>query len=494
MEKDILLKVEGVSKSFPGVQALNKVNFTLKKGTVHALCGENGAGKSTLMNVLMGVYKRDEGEIYYKGKKVNFDHPKQALKVGISIIEQELNSIPDMTVAENIFLGREPIKYSSLINYSELNNMARNILHRLNVDINPRVKMKKLSLAEVQLVEIARALSYESDVIIMDEPTSALGNKEVVKFFEVIRYLKKEGRGIIYVSHRMKEIFTIGDEVSILRDGQYVATKKISDINRDGLIKLMISRRLEGQYVKENIPGNEELLSVKNLTKEGQYKNISLHSNRGEILGIFGLSGSGRSEFFNGLFGVEPADLGEIYIEGKRVNIKSPIDGLKQGLALVTEDRKKTGLLLTSTLKENISICSLKKLTNLLLINEKQEKKDVNKIVNRFNIKTPSIKQLVKNLSGGNQQKLVLGKWILTQPRILLLDEPTRGIDVASKREMYEFMSNFANEGGTIIMVSSELPEILGMSDRIVVFKKGEIMGELSRKEANEKKLTTLAF
>ncbi|AZO93290.1 sugar ABC transporter ATP-binding protein [Halocella sp. SP3-1] len=493
MSKDILFKVEGVSKSFPGVKALNKVNFELKEGTVHALCGENGAGKSTLMKILMGIYQRDEGKIYYKGESVNFFHPKQALELGISIIEQELNPVPDMTVAENIFLGREPINTNKFINYEKLNNMARKILSKLKVDINPTIKMKKLSLAEVQLVEIAKAFSYDSDVIIMDEPTSALGNEEVETFFEIIEILKKEKKGIIYVSHRMKEIFTISDEVTVLRDGHYIATKKINEIDLDELVRLMISRQLEGQYVKENVPLNNNLLTVENLTKEGKYKNISLKLNQGEILGIFGLTGSGRSEFLNGLFGVEPADSGKIFINDKISKIKKPLSAMKNGLAFITEDRKETGLVLTSSVKENISVSSLKELSGKLFIDKKQEDIGVKEMVDKFRVKTPSVDQIVNNLSGGNQQKVVLGRWLLTNPRILLMDEPTRGIDVGSKREIYEFMSEFANNGGAVIMVSSELPEIMGMSDRIIVFKDGEIAGELNREEANEEKLMSIA-
>lgn len=493
MDSNILLKAENISKNFPGVKALDRVNFELKAGTVHALCGENGAGKSTLMKILIGMYRKDEGIIYVKGNQVHFTHPKQALESGISIIEQELNPLLDMTVAENIYLGREPISHGKFIDYKQLNEWATKILHKLNVKIDPSMKMKQLSLAEVQVVEIAKALSYDSDIIIMDEPTSALGEKEVENLFEIVQNLKKQQKGIIYVSHRMKEIFTIADEVTVLRDGRYIATKNINDIDQDQLVQLMINRKLEGQYVKENKPIDKPVLMVKNLSTKNKYENISLQVNQGEIVGIFGLTGSGRSEFLYGLFGVERAERGEIFVNGIKQDIKSPAFAIKNKMALITEDRKGSGLVLTRSVKENISLSSLKKLSKWIFIRNNEEKKEVKKMVKRLGIKTPSIDQIVQNLSGGNQQKVVLGKWLLTHPKILLFDEPTRGIDVGAKREIYKLMSEFANDGGGIIMVSSELTEIVRMSDKIIVFKNGKIVGELNRKEAVEEKVMSLA-
>ena len=493
MKEEILLEAKGISKSFPGVRALDNVSFTLKRGTVHALCGENGAGKSTLMHILMGVYRKDGGEIVFKGQPVDFHLPRQALDLGISIVEQELSPLPYMTVAENLYLGREPIRQKIFVNYRELNTWATDILQELNVELSPTQKMGSLGLAEMQLVEIAKALSYNSDVIIMDEPTSAIGEKEVEKLFAVITRLKKQGKGIIYVSHRLEEIFTITDEVTVLRDGKYIATKKTQDLDRSRLISLMIGRKMEDEFVKSNVPTGDELLVVKNFSKIGQFRDIHLTLKKGEVLGIFGLMGSGRSEFLHALFGVNPPDTGEVFLENTPVQFSSPSQAIQNGIAYVTEDRKETGLVLTSSVKENISITSLKRLSNSIFIKDKEEHDSAMRMVEKFRIKTPSLKQLVVNLSGGNQQKVVLGKWLLTNPKILLFDEPTRGIDVGAKREIYNFISDYANQGTAVIMVSSELPEIIGMSDRILVFKHGELSGELTRAEATQETIMHLA-
>lgn len=493
MNEQILLEVKGVSKSFPGVRALDNVTFNLKRGSVHALCGENGAGKSTLMHVLMGVYRKDEGEIVLKGQPVDFSSPRQALQHGISIVEQELSPIPDMTIAENLFLGREPIRQKVFVRYSELNTWATKILRELNVNLDPARKMRTLSLAETQLVEIAKALSYHSDVIIMDEPTSAIGDKEVEQLFAVITRLKNQGKGIIYVSHRLEEIFTIADEVTVLRDGKYIATKATRTIDRSQLISLMIGRKMEEEFVKDNIPTDKDLLVVKDFTKTGQFRNIHLTLKKGEVLGIFGLMGSGRSEFLHALFGVNRPDRGQVFLENTPVQISSPSDAIKHGIAYVTEDRKETGLVLTSSVKENISLTSLKRLSHLLMIDSRQEQRDVMQMIEMFRVKTPSVNQFVFNLSGGNQQKVVLGKWLLTHPKILLFDEPTRGIDVGAKREIYNFISDYTNRGSAVIMVSSELPEIIGMSDRVLVFRRGELSGELRRGEATQENIMHLA-
>lgn len=492
MNNEVLLKVERISKAFPGVKALDNVSLTLKRGTVHALCGENGAGKSTFMHILIGMYGKDSGEIIFKGRKVDFSLPKQALEAGISIIEQELTPIYDMTVAENIFLGREPVKFG-FIDYSRLNRMAAKVLAELDVHIDPARKMKYLSLAEIQLVEIAKAISYDSEVIIMDEPTSAIGEKEVDNLFKIIRLMKAKGRGILYVSHRLKEVFTIADEVTVLRDGKYVATESIQNIDANQLVSMMIGRKAGEDYVKESNPGGETVLVVKNLSCRGKFNNISLELKQGEVLGIFGLMGSGRSEFLQTLFGYDKADAGEILIGCSPLKNHSPKEAIKHGLALVTEDRKKIGLVLTQTVKENISLASLKRLTQRLFINGKKEKNDVAVMIRKFGIKTPGMEHLVRNLSGGNQQKVLLGRCLLTVPKILLLDEPTRGIDVGAKREIYKFISDYTRDGNAVIMVSSEIPEILSMSDRIIIFKNGGMAGELTKAEATQENLLHMA-
>jgi ABC-type sugar transport system ATPase subunit len=492
MANDVLLEARNISKTFPGVKALDGISLTLRKGTVHALCGENGAGKSTLMHILIGMYRKDAGDLVFKGKKVDFALPKQALDAGISIIEQELTPIYDMTVAENIFLGREPVKFG-FIDYPRLNKMAADVLNDLEVRIDPAQKMKLLSLAEIQLVEIAKAISYDSEVIIMDEPTSAIGEKEVENLFKIISLMKKKGKGILYVSHRLKEVFTIADEITVLRDGRHISTEPIDNMDTSKLVSLMIGRKVGEDFIKETSPTGATLLSVEKFSKKGQFNNISLSLKKGEVLGIFGLMGAGRSEFLHALYGMAKPDQGEIRIEDRKVKINSPRDAIKNGIALVTEDRKKMGLVLTSSVRENISLASLKELTSGLFINERREKLQVMDMVRKFNIKITGLKHLVKNLSGGNQQKVVLGKCFLTAPKILLLDEPTRGIDVGAKREIYKIISAYTGEGYGVIMISSEIPEILSMSDRIVVFKNGSIAGEFTKAEANQENLLHIA-
>lgn len=493
MQEDQLLKVSGLTKTFPGVIALDNVDFELKAGSVHAVCGENGAGKSTLMNVLMGLYGRDDGEIFIEGKPVSFNLPKQALEAGISIIAQELNPVPEMTVAENLFLGRESLKFALFLDYPDLLKRADEVLTQIGVTMDVNRKMKHLSLAEIQLVEIAKAISYDSKIIIMDEPTSAIGRKDVDLLFQVIESLKDQGKGIIYVSHRMNEIFQISDTITVLRDGRFIGTLKTSDTTRSELINMMIGRKLEDEYIKTNSPTEEYALEVNNFSKPGEFEDINLTLRKGEILGIFGLMGSGRSEFFHALFGIEKIYSGAVSVFGERRILKSPSHAMASGLALVTEDRKNSGLVLTSSIGENISLANLKTLSGHIFINKRKELDEINSYVRKFQIKTPTINQPVNTLSGGNQQKVVLSKWLMTNPRILLLDEPTRGIDVGAKREIYKFMSDFTNQGNAIIMISSELPEVLSMCDRIVVFRKGRISGEISRENASQEKLMHLA-
>lgn len=494
MERAPLLQVNDLTKSFPGVLALDRVRFTLENGSVHAVCGENGAGKSTLMNILMGLYERDEGEILLNGKPVHFASPRQALKAGISIIEQELNPIPEMTIAENLFLGREDNLFGVWVNYRALRRRTREVLATVGLEkIDPHTKTKQLSLAQLQLVEIAKAVSYDSDIIIMDEPTSAIGERDVETLFGIIRDLKARGKGIVYVSHRMKEIFAISDTITVLRDGLYIDTTPTQQTNLSELVSKMIGRKLEEEFVKSNTVTDEIALRVESLTRVGEFKDVSLDVRHGEILGIFGLMGSGRSEFLHALFGSEPAHSGRIIVGGRPVVHRSARDGIRSGMAFVTEDRKKTGLVLTSSVAHNASLAHLRGLSGAIFVNEQLEQKRVQEMVARFRVKTPSLTQQVRRLSGGNQQKVVLSKWLMTGPRILLLDEPTRGIDVGAKREIYAFMSEFANAGNSVIMISSELPEVLGMSDRIAVFREGSVVEILDRSSANQDALMHLA-
>ena len=493
VDDNVILSMDNADKRFHGVHDLKGVSIQLKRGTVHAICGENGAGKSTLMKILMGVYAADSGTMYLHGQPVHFQSPRQALDAGIAIIEQELTPIPDMTVAENIFLGREPMIGGLFVDYSELNRRATGVLDRIKIQIDPRRKMKTLSVAEVQMVEIAKALSYNSEVLIMDEPTSAIGEKETDNLFEIIAELKRQGKGIFYISHRMKEIFRIADEVTILRDGEYICTKPITELDQDTLVSLMISRKLEGQYVKENTPTDTPLLTVRELWRRKYHAPISLQLHRGEILGLYGLVGAGRSEFLETVFGVGKPSGGEILLNGEPVRHRTPYEAIRNGIAFITEDRKSSGLALILSVKENASLTSIRKFYKGPFIDRKREKEEVQKAIDFFSIKTPSERQLVRNLSGGNQQKVILGRWMLSQPTILLMDEPTRGIDVGAKREIYKFMSDFADAGNGIILVSSELPEVMGMSDRILVFKNREFSGEVARADASEELLMQMA-
>lgn len=491
---EALLEVRDLRKSFPGVRALDGVRFRLERGSVHALCGGNGAGKSTFLAILMGITERDAGTIELKGREVAFATPAEALAAGISIIQQELSPVPDMTVAENIFLGREPTTMGVFVDRAKMRRDTAKLLAELDFHIDPGAKMRDLSLAQQQLVEIAKALSHEADVIVMDEPTSAIGEEEVEHLFQAIRKLAAQGRGIIYVSHRLAEIFAIADSYTVFRDGAFIDTGAIPDIDRATLIREILGRDLAEEFVKENVPRADVLLRVEGFGRAGKFQDISLDLRAGEILGIYGLMGSGRSEFFDCLFGLEPADAGTVEIEGRPVRIRNAAEAMRHGLALVTEDRKGSGLVMTANVRQNIALASLERLsTRVGFLKRRDEQADVVRMIDYFNVRTPSPEVPVRNLSGGNQQKVVLGRWLLTEPRILLMDEPTRGIDVAAKREVYAFMSRFAAAGNGVIMVTSELPEVLGMADRIVVFKDGRIAGIVARAEASQEELVHMA-
>jgi inositol transport system ATP-binding protein len=491
-ENDILL-MENISKSFPGVKALSEVNLVVRRGTIHALMGENGAGKSTLMKILDGIYAPDSGQITFQGQPVTIDTTHTALKLGISMIHQELSPIPYMTVAENIFLGREPLGRFGLIDKRKLNANTRALLNRLEINIDPASLMKDLSVANTQMVEIAKAISYDSSLIIMDEPTSAITEREVAHLFSMIRSLKAKGVTIIYITHKMDEVFQIADDITVLRDGRHVATVTATQTNKVGLITMMVGRELTEMFPKEVAPIGEVILSVRNLTRVGIVEDVSFDLRRGEILGIAGLMGAGRTTVIESIFGIHKMDAGEIIIKGKKTQINLPADAIKSGLALLTEDRKQTGIMGVLPVRDNMMIASLpsyekKGFLDGRLIEEtyKQEK-------SRLDIKSPSMHQLIKLLSGGNQQKVLVSRWLLTSPDILILDEPTRGIDVGAKAEIHRLMSKLAQEGKAIIMISSELPEILGMSDRILVMHEGRVGGIFERKEATQESIMKAA-
>jgi ribose transport system ATP-binding protein len=488
------LQMKGITKTYPGVKALDNVDFEVAPGEVHALVGENGAGKSTLMKILAGAQPMDSGEIFLNGQLVHITSPQKAMDLGISIIYQEFNLVPYLNAAENIFLGREPkASIPGFINFSKMYSEAQRVIDQLGVRLNVRIPVNRLSVAQQQMVEIAKATSRNASIIAMDEPSATLTEHELESLFDLIRSLKSRGVSIIYISHRLEEIFQIADRVTVLRDGRLVGTKLVSETNKDEIIRMMVGRELKEKIPKQPAEIKSPALTVSHLSRKGVLNDISFTVHKGEILGIAGLVGAGRTELARAIFGADPIDSGEIWLNGNKVEIRSPRDAIRLGIGLVTEDRKALGLILGMVVRENISLANLDSLTRFGFINRKEEKSVAVRFVEDLMIKTPSIEQQVQNLSGGNQQKVVLAKWLFTQSRVLIFDEPTRGIDVGSKVEIYQLMNRLAANGVAIIMISSELPEILGMSDRILVMHEGRIVGELSREEATQEKIMWLA-
>ena len=488
-----LLKVEGLKKSFGGVVALRDARFELEAGTVHALCGGNGAGKSTFLSILMGIYRRDAGRIWRKGQEVEFSGPAEALASGIAIIEQELSPIPQMTVAENIFLGREPPGRFGGVNFRKMNVAAQAILDDLGFEIPATRRMSSLSVAQMQLVEIAKALSHDAEVIFMDEPTSAIGHREAHQLFTVVRRLREQGRGIVYVSHRLSEIFDIADRYTVFRDGGYVGSGSLADVDRASLIRMIVGREISEEYAKINTPTDEEGLSVVGLTSPGKIADISFSVRKGEIFGIYGLMGSGRSEIFDCLFGLDKPSSGEVTLFGAPLSVATPAQAIARGIALVTEDRKLSGLYLGDSVRHNLSMARLRALSPHFVINGAREANASREAIERFQIRVGRDVDPVSSLSGGNQQKVVLGKWFLCNPRLLLLDEPTRGVDVGAKREISRIVGDFAAAGGTVAMISSEIDELLGVADRIMVMRDGRSVETLDRSEATAEKLVHLS-
>ena len=487
MGKEIL-KMENISKSFPGVKALDDVNFTVYENEVMALLGENGAGKSTLMKILSGVYTKDEGKIILEGEEVDITSPSDATAKGIAIIHQELNLVPYLTVYENIFLGREMKSPYGGLYKKEMIKQSREILERLKVNISPTTTVNYLSIAQQQMVEIAKALSLNAKIIIMDEPTDTLTDNEVSSLFEIIRELKKQGKGLVYISHRIKEVFEVCDKLTVLRDGQFVGERNVSEVDEGEIIRLMVGRTLDEQFPYIKTDYDEEVLKVENLNNE-YVKDLSFTLKKGEILGISGLVGAGRTELAKTLYGFYKKDTGKIILNGEELNLNSPKEALDKGIVYVSEDRKSDGLILIMDVKSNITISALEKFKTFLGLDKKKEYEVAEEYKEKINIKTPSLYQQVKNLSGGNQQKVAIAKSLLTDPKVLILDEPTRGVDVGAKREIYDLLNEIKKEGRSIIMISSEMPEILGMSDRILVMHEGELKGELNREEATQEKI-----
>lgn len=492
--ENLLLEMRNITKRFPGVLALDKVKLELRYGEVHCLVGENGAGKSTLMKILAGAVPMDEGEIYLEGKKVEIASPFHAQQLGISMIYQEFNLIPYLSVAENIFLGREPKKgVTPLIDWKKMYSDAEKVLTRVGLKLDVRKPVAELSVAQQQMVEIAKALSIKAKIIVMDEPSATLTEHELKTLFEIIRTLRRQDLGIIYISHRLEELYEIGDRVTVMRDGQYIGTFDICDVSREEIIRMMVGRELTEEYPKVFFKRGPERLRVENLTRKGVFENISFSVHAGEIVGLTGLVGAGRTEVVRAIFGADPLDKGKIYVDGMEVKIRSPQEAIRYGIGLLTEDRKNQGLVLSMTVRENTTLANLKAITKWLFLNIPEEKRVAKRFVEELQIRTPSIEQIVQNLSGGNQQKVVLAKWLFTNSKILIFDEPTRGIDVGAKAEIFKLMNKLLEQGVAILMISSELPEVLGMCDRILVMHEGKLAGELSREEATQEKIMQLA-
>lgn len=488
----VLVRMEGIEKSFPGVHALSNCQFELHSGEIHALVGENGAGKSTLMKILSGVYKKDNGTIYIQGQQVEFHNTKQAQTHGISIIHQELNLMKHLTAAQNIFIGREHSqKIPFLVDEKTINEKTKQLFEMIHLDLDPRVKIAELTVAKQQMVEIAKALSYNMNVLIMDEPTSALSDSEIEDLFKVIRHLKEQGKGIVYITHRMEEIKQICDRVTVMRDGHYIATTPIKDITIEQIISQMVGREVyETVHSHGDTTQNEVVLEVKKLNQGNKVQDVSFKLHKGEILGFAGLLGAGRTETARAIFGADPKDSGEIYIKGKKVDIRHPKDAVKHGLGYLSEDRKQYGLALNLSVETNTVMASLEKfITPIGTVDTKKTKNIAQQFVERLKTKTPSIYQITKNLSGGNQQKVVISKWLARDCDILIFDEPTRGIDVGAKSEIYKLLNELADEGKSIIMISSELPEILRMSHRVLVMCEGKVTGILPAAECTQEKI-----
>ncbi|KAF0864638.1 sugar ABC transporter ATP-binding protein [Pseudomonas sp. LD120] len=492
-EEPYLLEVINVSKGFPGVVALSDVQLRVRPGTVLALMGENGAGKSTLMKIIAGIYPPDAGELRLKGRSVVFETPLQALQSGIAMIHQELNLMPHMSIAENIWIGREQLNGLRLVDHRAMHRCTAQLLERLRINLDPEEQVGNLSIAERQMVEIAKAVSYDSDVLIMDEPTSAITDKEVAHLFSIIADLKAQGKGIIYITHKMNEVFAIADEVAVFRDGAYIGLQRADSLDGDSLISMMVGRELSQLFPQREKPVGELLLRVRDLRLEGVFDRVSFDLHAGEILGIAGLMGSGRTNVAETLFGITPCDAGEMVLDGQALRIGDPHQAIEKGFALLTEDRKLSGLFPCLSVLENMEVAVLPQYAGGGFVQQKALRALCEDMCKKLRVKTPSLEQCIDTLSGGNQQKALLARWLMTNPRILILDEPTRGIDVGAKAEIYRLISLLASEGMAVIMISSELPEVLGMSDRVMVMHEGELMGTLDRSEATQERVMQLA-
>lgn len=486
-EYEYLLEMRGISKSFPGVQALSEVDVKVRPGTVLALIGENGAGKSTLMKCLFGIYKHEAGKIILEGKEVCFDKPVDAINAGISMIHQELSPLRERSVAQNIFTGREPYAFGFIVDNKKIIDETQKLFDKLNIDIDPKQKMGNLTIAKMQLVEIAKAVSYHSKIVVMDEPTSSLTVAETSKLFEIINQLRSEGIGIIYITHKMDEVFEIADEVTVLRDGKFIKTLKSADTSKDELVQLMVGREMVQMFPKNYYPIGDVVLRVEDLACEGVFSGVSFEIHKGEIFGFAGLVGAGRTEVAETIFGIRKKAAGRIFVNGKEVQNATPMDAIRNGIGMITEDRRNTGVIPQSSVQFNISIANFIRYVNKFgLLNLKRMHSDAKEYSQKLRVKTPSLETKMESLSGGNQQKAIVARWLLTNSDILIIDEPTRGIDVGAKAEIHALISQLAGEGKAILMISSEMPEILSVCDRILVMYEGQMRGIVDRCEASQ--------
>ena len=476
-----MIEMSGISKAFSGNVVLKNVSFELKPGEIHALMGENGAGKSTMMKILTGIYKRDEGVIKVDGQEVHFNSPQDAEALGIAVIHQELNILPDLTVTENLFLGKEKTYSFGILKKKEMHEEAKVLLAKLGLNLDPRTRAGDLSVGKQQIIEIAKAIASNAKYIVMDEPTAALTDREIETLFITVNELKAKGISFVYISHRMEEIFAICDRITILRDGTYVGVRNIKDTTFEEVVAMMVGRELGERFPERHAKIGDVKLQVKNLSAKGAFEDVSFEIKKGEILGVAGLMGAGRTEVAQTLFGYRKLSSGEIFIDGKKVNIKSPIDAMKHKIGFVTEDRKTEGLVLDFSIKENIMLTNLEKGSKSGVIVPKLENNMVAGYIEQLRIRTSSADLAAKSLSGGNQQKVVIAKWLGTNPEILILDEPTRGVDIGAKKEIYQIMNNLAEAGVSILMISSELPEVIGMADRVLIMREGKVTGMVSK-------------
>lgn len=491
---EYVLEMQGIVKRYPGVLAVNGGRLELRPSEVHCLVGENGAGKSTMMKILAGAIDKDEGTIAISGERVAIQSPHHAQQLGVSMIYQEFNLCAHMSVAENVFLGREPrIPRTPLVDWRRLYRETQAIFDRMGVQIDVRKPVSACSVAQQQMVEIAKALSVNARIIVMDEPSATLTDHELEALFALIRELRAEGIGIIYISHRLDEIFTLGDRVTVMRDGEYVITQPVSEVTREDLIRHMVGRELTSEYPKEEFARGPERLRVEGLTRKGAFRDVSFTLHEGEIVGLTGLVGAGRTEVARAIFGADRIDGGQILLEGTPILVRSPQDAIRQGIGLLTEDRKSQGLILPMSVRENTTLANLQEIVRGLFVSRSRERTVTDGYIRELQIRTPSTEQTAQNLSGGNQQKVVLAKWLFTQSRVLIFDEPTRGVDVGAKVEIYRLMNDLVRRGVAVLMISSELPEVLGMCDRILVMHEGRLAGELSRAEATQEGVMRLA-